>query len=41
MSVLNRMHLAKYVGGRVTMSQDAKEGILAFREKRKPVWKAP
>jgi len=38
MSVLSRMHLAKYIGARVVASEDAREGIQAFKEKRKPQW---
>ena len=35
-----RGHLARDVANRVLLSEDSKEGILAFREKRKPQWKA-
>lgn len=35
----SRMRLARDVADRVLLSEDAKEGILAFKEKRKPVWK--
>jgi len=38
-AALDRMHIARYVVARVTASQDAKEGIQAFKEKRKPQWK--
>ncbi len=34
----DRMNIAKYVVHRVIQSRDAKEGIQAFREKRKPQW---
>ena len=37
-AALDRMHIARYVVARVTATQDAKEGIQAFREKRKPVY---
>src|SRR5689334_11638249 len=35
-----RMRLARDIANRVLQSEDAKEGIAAFREKRKPQWKA-
>lgn len=34
-----RMRLARDIADRVVRSEDAKEGILAFKEKRKPQWK--
>ena len=34
-----RMHLARDIADRVLLSEDASEGIQAFKEKRKPVWK--
>lgn len=34
----SRMRLARDIADRVLQSQDAKEGILAFKEKRKPRW---
>lgn len=34
-----RAYLARDVANRVLLSEDSKEGILAFKEKRKPVWK--
>ncbi len=34
-----RAYLARDVANRVLHSEDSKEGILAFKEKRKPVWK--
>ncbi len=34
-----RMRLARDIAERVAQSEDAKEGILAFREKRQPDWK--
>lgn len=37
--VKDRMYLARDIANHVLLSEDAKEGILAFREKRKPVWK--
>ena len=35
-----RAYLARDVADRVLLSEDSREGILAFKEKRKPVWKA-
>jgi len=34
-----RAFLARDVANRVLLSEDSKEGVLAFREKRKPQWK--
>jgi len=34
-----RIHLARDVDDRVLLSEDSKEGVMAFREKRVPVWK--
>ena len=33
-----RLRLARQVADRVLESEDSKEGILAFKEKRDPVW---
>ena len=35
----SRMQVAQFIVERVGMSEDKKEGIQAFREKRKPVWR--
>jgi enoyl-CoA hydratase/carnithine racemase len=35
-----RMRLARDIANRVLLTEDATEGIAAFREKRKPQWKA-
>ena len=35
-----RAYLARDVADRVLLSEDSREGILSFKEKRKPVWKA-
>ncbi len=35
----DRVYMARDVANRILHSEDAKEGILAFREKRKPVWR--
>ncbi|MDP7371815.1 MAG: enoyl-CoA hydratase-related protein, partial [Nitrospinota bacterium] len=35
----SRIFIARDVANRVLHTEDAKEGILAFREKRPPVWK--
>ena len=40
LAVADRMYVAREVANRVLLSEDSKEGILAFREKRKPQWKA-
>ena len=37
--VVDRMYLARDIANRVLLSEDAKEGVLAFKEKRKPQWK--
>jgi enoyl-CoA hydratase/carnithine racemase len=34
-----RMQLAQYIVERVALSEDKKEGIQAFKEKRKPQWR--
>ena len=34
----DRVHLARDIANRVLLSDDAKEGILAFKEKRAPKW---
>ncbi len=34
-----RAYVARDVADRVLLSEDSREGVLAFREKRKPVWK--
>ncbi|MBI3069019.1 MAG: hypothetical protein HYY79_09160, partial [Betaproteobacteria bacterium] len=34
-----RAFLARDIANRVLLSEDSKEGIVAFREKRKPQWK--
>lgn len=35
-----RMRLARDIANRVLLTDDAKEGVAAFREKRRPQWKA-
>lgn len=35
----DRVPVAREIANRVLNSEDSKEGVLAFREKRKPVWK--
>lgn len=35
----DRVYMARDVANRILHSEDSKEGILAFREKRKPVWR--
>lgn len=37
--VETRVYMARDVANRVLLSDDAKEGVLAFREKRAPKWK--
>jgi crotonobetainyl-CoA hydratase len=37
--VVDRMYLARDIANNVLLSEDSREGVLAFREKRKPVWK--
>ncbi len=39
LSSQSRQYLARDVANRILSSEDAKEGILAFKEKRPPVWK--
>jgi enoyl-CoA hydratase/carnithine racemase len=39
MSLEDRVHMADLHFTRIGMSEDAKEGLAAFREKREPVWK--
>ena len=36
----SRMHLGQYIFDRVARTEDKLEGIQAFKEKRKPVWRA-
>lgn len=40
MSFESRMYMARDVANRVLLSDDSKEGVIAFKEKRAPVWKA-
>jgi enoyl-CoA hydratase/carnithine racemase len=40
LSLEPRMRLARDIANRVLVTEDAKEGIAAFKEKRKPKWKA-
>ncbi len=35
----DRVYMARDVADRILLSEDSKEGILAFREKRKPIWR--
>jgi enoyl-CoA hydratase/carnithine racemase len=35
----DRVYMARDVADRILHSEDSKEGILAFREKRKPIWR--
>lgn len=37
--IVDRMYLARDIANRVLLSDDSKEGVHAFKEKRKPVWK--
>lgn len=39
MSLEDRIHMAHLHFTRISLSEDAKEGIAAFREKREPAWK--
>jgi len=39
MSLEDRVHMAHLHFTRISLSEDAKEGLAAFREKREPVWK--
>jgi len=39
MSLENRIHLALLHFMKISLSEDAKEGMQAFKEKREPVWK--
>lgn len=38
--ISERVHMARAVANRVLQSEDSREGIRAFAEKRKPVWSA-
>jgi len=38
-SVDTRVYMARDVANRVLLSEDSKEGVLSFKEKRKPNWK--
>ena len=38
-SVDTRVYMARDVANRVLLSDDSREGVLSFKEKRKPVWK--
>lgn len=40
MTFVDRMYMARDVANRILSSEDAKEGVRAFKEKRRPVWKA-
>jgi len=35
----DRVHIARDIANRILHTEDSKEGILAFKEKRAPVWK--
>jgi enoyl-CoA hydratase/carnithine racemase len=37
--VVDRTYLSRDIANRVLLSEDSKEGVRAFREKRAPVWK--
>jgi enoyl-CoA hydratase/carnithine racemase len=39
MPFYDRIYMARDIANRVLHTNDAKEGILAFREKRPPVWR--
>jgi enoyl-CoA hydratase/carnithine racemase len=37
--VVDRTYLARDIANRVLLSEDSREGIVAFKDKRKPIWK--
>ena len=39
LSFEDRVYMARDVANRILHSEDSKEGILAFKEKRKPIWR--